>query len=82
VPQAIPDDQAKAMLTKTIELSAPKQEFRFSCGPKESRFRPVVYLSSDRKIVAVGNAPATGSFAVVARIFEDEPAGAAKVVLV
>jgi hypothetical protein len=62
------------MFAKTIDLSATREEFRFSCGRKEARFRPVVYLSSDRKIVAVGDAPATGSFAVVTRIFEDEKA--------
>jgi hypothetical protein len=62
----------KTMFEKTIELSATRQEFRFSCGRKEVRFRPVVYLSSDRKIVAIGDAPATGSGAVAARIFEDE----------
>jgi hypothetical protein len=70
------------MFTKTIELSATKQEFRISCGPKEVRFRPVVYMSSDRKIVAVGDAPATGSFAVVARIFEEEQTGDSLALLV
>ncbi len=66
------DDRPKAVFSKTIELRATRQEFRFSCGRKEVRFRPVAYLSSDRKIVAVGDAPAMGSFAVVARIFEDD----------
>ena len=48
------------MFTNIVEVSATKQEFRFSNGKKESRFRPVVYLSAEGKILSLGSAPAQG----------------------
>lgn len=60
------------MFAKTIELTATKKEFHFTCGMKEARFRPVVYLSSERRVLSVGSAPIDGGAAIEARVFEDE----------
>ena len=60
------------MFGKTVDLSATKREFLFSTGMTEARFRPVVYLSADKKVLAVGDAPTEGVVDLEARVFEDE----------
>ncbi len=60
------------MFTKTIALDASKKCFRFSCGVKEVSFSPVVYLTEDRRVLSVGEAPTERTPALVARIFEDD----------
>lgn len=59
------------MFTKIIELKATKQEFVFSYGMKEARFRPVVYLSADRRVMAIGDAPTAELAAREAQVFTD-----------
>jgi hypothetical protein len=54
-----------------IKISASKKEFCFSDGAKECRFRPVVYLSSEKRVLSVGDAPMQGGVDQEARIFED-----------
>ncbi len=63
------------MFSKTITLTASKEEFVFSDGQRESRFRPVVYLAPDtKKILAVGSAPTGGKAYLTVDIFrEQEP---------
>jgi len=60
------------MFAKTVDFNATKKEFLFSVGMKEVRFRPVVYLSADKKVLAVGDAPTEGVVDLEAHIFEDE----------
>eukprot|EP01036_Dinobryon_divergens_P047310 gene47310-63403_t len=60
------------MFAKTIELSVTKKELLFSYGRKEARFRPVIYLTTDKKVLAVGTAPTDGAFNLEAHVFEDE----------
>ncbi|MBI5382267.1 MAG: hypothetical protein HZA31_10240 [Opitutae bacterium] len=60
------------MFAKTIELTATKKEFRFTCGMNETRFRPVVYLSPERRVLSVGSPPAEGGTCTEARVFDDE----------
>jgi hypothetical protein len=48
------------MFTNKVEVNATLEEFRFSCGDREARFRPVVFLSSDKKVLAVGIPPVEG----------------------
>ncbi|MFT3870993.1 MAG: hypothetical protein QM715_21270 [Nibricoccus sp.] len=59
----------------SIHLSASKREFCFSDGAKTYRFQPVVYLSREMKVLAVGDAPMQGDVNEVARIFEDVSRG-------
>jgi hypothetical protein len=60
------------MFAKTIELKATKKEFLFSYGMKEERFRPVIYLTSDKRVMTVGEAPKEGVVDLAAHIFEDK----------
>lgn len=60
------------MFTKTIDLTATKMELLFSDGRKEARFRPIIYLSADKKVLAVGEPPAEGAVAQAIRVFENE----------
>ena len=59
------------MFAKIIELKASREEFVFSCGMKEARFRPVIYLSSERVVLAIGEPPTQGAVAQEARLFAD-----------
>jgi hypothetical protein len=71
------------MFSKKITLSASKNEFVFSDGERETRFRPSVHLAENgKKILAVGPAPQNGSAFVTVNIFEDpQPAVDALIVL-
>jgi hypothetical protein len=60
------------MFMKTVEVSATMEEFRFSCGDREVRFRPVVYLSSEKRVLAVGIPPVEGVVDREAFPFKDE----------
>ena len=68
--------QAVSFLSKKILLTASKTEFVFSDGQRESRFRPVVYLSPDKKISGVGTPPTAGVDCLMIDIF-NQPAPAA-----
>jgi hypothetical protein len=59
------------MFAKIIELKASREEFIFAHGMKEARFRPVIYLSSDRRVLAIGEPPAEGVVAQEAHVFTD-----------
>jgi hypothetical protein len=58
------------MFTNIVEISATKQEFRFSQGRKESRFRPVAYLSAEGKVLSLGSAPVQGGADREVHLFE------------
>jgi hypothetical protein len=60
------------MYFKIVELTATKNQFRFSCEMKEAQFRPVVFLSSDKRVMAIGEPPSEGVVDREARIFEDK----------
>lgn len=64
------------MFSKTIELTASKKEFRFVDGTREVRFRPIVFLASGKKILAIGDAPAGMAPREGIDIFEDPSADA------
>jgi hypothetical protein len=64
------------MFSKTIELVASKKEFRFADGMKEFRFRPIVFLAPEKKILAIGDAPDGVPASQGVDIFEDPNADA------
>lgn len=61
------------MFSRVITVTASKDEFVFSDGQRQTRFRPVVYLTPDsKKILAVGSAPVGDIQYVTVDIFRDQ----------
>jgi hypothetical protein len=58
------------MFVKLIELSASSTEIVVRCGVRDMQFRPVVYLSPERKFLGVGTPPHQNGAAQEVRLFE------------
>jgi hypothetical protein len=59
------------MLSKTIDLSVSKGEFLFTDGFTVCRFRPIIFITAEKKILSIGDPPATPFEARRIDVFED-----------